>query len=430
MTERNLPKSMQTQTDDLPMNNNPRAIFGDYVEPNWNQRLTITVGPKKADLVGDSDRVIQSAVDYVSRLGGGTVHILPGTYKLRNSIFLQSNIRLIGSGTDSVLFKEPSVTTDIIMDGDHWDQEVTLADPKGFQIGDGVRLVSEDPYRKGDNIIQRTITASLGNRLKLDRRLSERFHLVGNPKIATNFALIQCTNVNDVVIENIALDGNKANNEMVDKGMFDDGSIRLDESNRINIRNVIVHDFYCDGIVWGISHDVLVEDCHLYDGVRLAIHSGSGSQRSIVRSNYVQRCGEGVYFCWGAQHGLYEKNVIEDCNYGMTLGHSDSDNLIRDNDIRRSGEAGIYFRGGNKAFAPHRNHIEGNRIVDSGGEKGIAININGEVESVVVIRNELMETRDPLSRIGVLIGSDTSDVRCESNQIEGFAIPIKDLHNT
>jgi len=104
MTERNLPKSMQTQTDDLPMNNNPRAIFGDYVEPNWNQRLTITVGPKKADLVGDSDRVIQSAVDYVSRLGGGTVHILPGTYKLRNSIFLQSNIRLIGSGTDSVLF--------------------------------------------------------------------------------------------------------------------------------------------------------------------------------------------------------------------------------------------------------------------------------------------------------------------------------------
>jgi len=430
MTERNLPKSMQTQTDDLPMNNNPRAIFGDYVEPNWNQRLTITVGPKKADLVGDSDRVIQSAVDYVSRLGGGTVHILPGTYKLRNSIFLQSNIRLIGSGTDSVLFKEPSVTTDIIMDGDHWDQEVTLADPKGFQIGDGVRLVSEDPYRKGDNIIQRTITASLGNRLKLDRRLSERFHLIGNPKIATNFALLQCTNVNDVVIENIALDGNKANNEMVDRGMFDDGSIRLDESNRINIRNVTVHDFYCDGIVWGISHDVLVEDCHLYDGVRLAIHSGSGSQRSIVRGNYVQRCGEGAYFCWGAQHGLYEKNVIGDCNYGMTLGHSDSDNLIRDNDIRRSGEAGIYFRGGNKAFAPHRNHIEGNRIVDSGGEKGIAININGEVESVVVIRNELMETRKPLSRIGVLIGSDTSDVRCEDNHIKGFAIPIKDLHNT
>jgi len=111
----------------------------------------------------------------------------------------------------------------------------------------------------------------------------------------------------------------------------------------------------------------------------------------------------------------------------MTLGHSDSDNLIRDNDIRRSGEAGIRFRGGNKAFAPHRNRFERNRIVDSGGEKGVAIDINGETESVVVIGNELRETRQPLSRIGVLIGAETSDICCEDNQIEGFAIPIKDL---
>ena len=163
------------------------------------------------------------------------------------------------------------------------------------------------------------------------------------------------------------------------------------------------------------------------DGVRLALHSGSGSQRSVVRGNRVQRSREGIYFCWGAQHGLYEKNVIEDCTYGMTLGHSDSDNLIRDNDIRRSGEAGIHFRGGNKAFAPHRNRFERNRIVDSGGEKGVAIDINGETESVIVTRNELRETRQPLSRIGILIGAETHDIRCEDNQIEGFAIPIKDL---
>ena len=421
--------SMLTQTDDLPKNTNPRTIFGDSVEPDWDQRLTITVGPKNADLVGTSDRVIQAAVDYVARMGGGTVRILPGTYRLRNSIFLQSKVRLLGNGTDSVLFKEPSVTTKLIVDGDHWDQEVTLADPKGFQVGDGIRLVSEDPYGKGTNIIQRTLIASLGNRFKLDRRLGERFHLVGDPEIATNFALLQCTGISDVVIENIALDGNKAHNEMIDKGMFDDGSIRLDESNRIAIREVTVRDFYCDGIVWGISHDVLVENCHLHDGARLAIHSGSGSQRSIVRGNHVRHCGEGVYFCWGAQHGLYEKNVIEDCTYGMTLGHSDSDNLIRDNDIRRSGEAGIHFRGGNKAFAPHRNRIERNRIVDSGGEKGVAIDINGETESVMVIKNELRETREPLSRIGILIGSETSDIRCEDNQIDGFAIPIKDLRN-
>jgi hypothetical protein len=413
--------------DDRPRNSNPRAIRGDATEPDWKERVTVTVGPGKADFAGTTDKVLQAAADYVARKGGGTVQVLPGTYRLRNSIFLQSKVRLLGSGTDSVLIKEPSVTTKIVLDADHWEQEVTLADARGFQVGDGVRLVAKDPYGKGTNIIQRTLIASAGNRFKLNRRLEERFHLSGNPQIATNFALIQCTDVADVVIENITVDGNRARNTMLDKGMFDDGAVRLDESNRITVRGVTVRGFYCDGIVWGISHDVLVEDCHLYDGARLALHSGSGSQRSVVRGNRVRRSGEGVYFCWGAQHGLYERNVIEECTYGMTLGHRDSDNLIRDNDIRRSGEAGIKFRGGSKAFAPHRNRIENNRVVDSGGDKGIAIDVNGETASVRIVKNDLRETRAPASRIGIRIAAETRDTRCEDNRIDGFSVAIADF---
>jgi hypothetical protein len=133
---------------------------------------------------------ILSAVDYVARKGGGTVRVLPGIYRMRDSAFLQSNVRILGSGTDSVLFKEPSATSQLIVDGDHWHQEVTLADPSGFRVGDGVRLVAKDPYGKGTNIIQRTLIASSHNRFKLDRRLEERFHLSGDPQIATNLALI------------------------------------------------------------------------------------------------------------------------------------------------------------------------------------------------------------------------------------------------
>jgi hypothetical protein len=421
--------AMLTKGDDLPRNIRPRAISGDRVEPDWEQGMTVTVGRRDADLVGATDRVIQAAVDYVARWGGGggTVRVLPGTYRLRNSIFLRSKVRLVGSGADSLLVKEPSVTAKLVVDGDHWDQEVTLADPKGFQVGDGVRLVAKDPHGKGTNIIQRTLIAASGNRFKLDRRLEERFHLSGDPQIATNFALIQCTGVSDVLIENLTVDGNKAHNEMIDKGMFDDGSVRLDECNRVTVRGVTVRGFYCDGIVWGISHDVLVENCQLHDGVRLALHSGSGSQRSIVRGNHVERSAEGIYFCWGAQHGLYERNVIEDCGYGMTFGHSDSDNLIRENDVRRSREAGIHFRGGSKAFAPHRNRFEKNRIVDSGGDQGVAIDINGETESVAIVKNELRETRGPKSRVGIRIAPESRDIRTEENQIEGFAVPISDL---
>src|SRR5881628_4197114 len=66
--------------------NDPRATSGDSVEPDWKERLTLTVGPVKADLIGSDDKVIQAAVDYVARLGGGTVHLLPGTFRLRNAV--------------------------------------------------------------------------------------------------------------------------------------------------------------------------------------------------------------------------------------------------------------------------------------------------------------------------------------------------------
>ena len=33
----------------------------------------------------------------------------------------------------------------------------------------------------------------------------------------------------------------------------------------------------------------------------------------------MQRSAEDIYFCWGAQHGLCEKNVIEDCTYGADV---------------------------------------------------------------------------------------------------------------
>jgi len=106
----------------------PRATLGDrVVEPAWEQRLTLTVGPTNADIVGLSEKPIQAAVDYVARFGGGTVKILPGIYRLRNAVYLQSKVRLLGSGADTVLVKEPSVTTGLAQDSDWFDQEITLA---------------------------------------------------------------------------------------------------------------------------------------------------------------------------------------------------------------------------------------------------------------------------------------------------------------
>ena len=110
-----------------------RATLGDTMaEPAWDRRLTVTVGPANADIIGTSEKTIQAAIEYVTRFGGGTVKLLPGTYRLRNAVYLQSKVHLLGSGTQTVLIKEPSTTTTLAQDSDWFDQEITLADAQGF----------------------------------------------------------------------------------------------------------------------------------------------------------------------------------------------------------------------------------------------------------------------------------------------------------
>ncbi|MCP4641931.1 MAG: hypothetical protein GY851_15930, partial [bacterium] len=124
--------------EEMPAVTKPRATSGDTaVEPAWDEVLTVTVGPDQADLCGTSERAIQAGIDYVARLGGGTVHVLPGTYTLRNSVFLRPGVRLLGSGLDSVLVKAPMVETTLAVDSDWFDQEITLADATGCEVGDG-----------------------------------------------------------------------------------------------------------------------------------------------------------------------------------------------------------------------------------------------------------------------------------------------------
>lgn len=403
----------------------PRATSGDdAVEPDWKEKLTITVGPKKADLVGESDRVLQAAVDYVARLGGGTVRILPGTYVLRNAVYLQSKVRLLGSGDDSVLVKAPSVTGKLSADSDWFDQEITLADAAGFQVGDGVCLRTKNPHNGGIDIVKRTLIARDGNRFKLDRALRQNFWLLGESTAATLFPIISGENLSGVAIENLTLDGDKQHNENLDGNYA--GCVFLQDCARVAIRGVTARNYNGDGISWQICHDVTVENCRSQGNTGLGLHPGSGSQRPVIRGNRLEENQIGIFFCWGVKYGLAEKNVIRgNRKYGVSIGHRDTNNLICDNEILASGECGVLFRPERgKDFAPHQNRLEGNRIVDSGADKGIGVDVQGQTESIAIVRNEIRETRQPMQRIGVRIGPETRDVALSDNHIEGFSVAV------
>jgi hypothetical protein len=405
---------------------NIRATSGDASEPRWDERLTVSVGPKEADLVGSDDKVIQAAADYVARLGGGTVRILPGTYRMRNSVYLPSRVRLAGSGLDSVLIKEPSIATKLVADSDWYDQEITLADARGFRVGDGVCLRAKNPHNGGATVIKRTLVARSGNRFKLDRALRENLWLNGEPTASTLFPILSGDNVGDLAIEDLALDGNKANNANFD-GNYS-GCIFLQDCNRVSIRRVTARNQNGDGISWQICHDVRVEGCHSHDNTGLGLHPGSGSQRPIMRENKLERNDIGIFFCWGARFGLAERNTIDESkSYGISIGHRDTDNLVRDNTVRKSGKVGVLFRDEPRSFGAHRNRLENNRIIDSGAEDGVGVDVRGETEGVVIARNEVRETRGPSRRVGIRIGPKARAIAVTDNQIEGYAEAIAGL---
>lgn len=414
--------------DNRPEVKSPRATDGDdRFEPAWDDMLTLTVGPNKADISGTGDRPIQAAVDYVKRLGGGTVRLLPGTYTLRNSIYLPSNLRLVGSGPETLVTRIASETIDIVDDSDWYDQEITLASRGGLRVGDGVVLKTKNPHNGSVDVIKRTLIGRSGNRFKLSDGLRKNLWLSGKPTCSSLFPLFTSEYTSDVTIENLTLDGNGKNTANLN-GNYG-GCIFLQDCNRYTIRNLETRNYNGDGISFQICHDVAVENCHSHDNTNLGIHPGSGSQRPLIRNCILERNDQGLFWCWGVKFGLAEGNrMIDNRSYGTSIGHNDTDNVLRNNTISGSGKVGILFRDDNRGrdFWANRNLIENNRISDTGGADGIAIDIQGQTKDVRLVNNELFETRQPMNRIGIRVGRQAGNIQLAENAIKGFETAVLD----
>src|SRR5690606_23735240 len=166
-----------------------------------------------------------------------------------------------------------------------------------------------------------------------------------------------------------------------------------------------------------------------HDNADLGVHPGSGSQRPLIRGNRLERNNLGLFWCWGVKYGLAENNRIDaNRSYGISIGHCDTDNVMRNNDITRSGKVGILFRDDARGqdFWANRNLIENNRILDSGGDDGIAIDIQGRTKDVTLTGNEIRETHGTAKRTGVRISSQAERIELVDNAISGFESAVVD----
>jgi parallel beta-helix repeat protein len=240
------------------------------------------------------------------------------------------------------------------------------------------------------------------------------------------FPIVSGSHVEDVVIENLVIDGSKSTNPPLNgcRG----GGIYLYRGFNSVIRGCVVRNYNGDGISFQQSNDVQVVDCVSEENAELGLHPGSGSQRPVMRNNIARNNGtDGLFLCWRVRHGLFENNRLENNGrFGISIGHKDSDNLLRANQVTGNAESGIFFRIESAPMAPHRNRLEANVIEDNGRAPGTAgIRIRGEVSDLTFERNQIRDTRSPNARtqtIGILVEPHVGPVNLDANQIEAETV--------
>lgn len=396
-------------------------------------RYRLTAGYPPADLEGVDHFALQAAIDHVAALGGGTVQIRPGRYLLRNALRLRSGVRVEGAGADTLLVKAAEFGSELVDDTDWYDGVVRVADATGFRVGDGVVVQGEVPFggSSGLHKVKRTILAIEGNRLDLGEPLGRNFWVDYQARVSTLFPLLYGEPVHDVEIADLRLDGNRAENSFLDGNH--DGCIFLQHARRVSIERVTAQGNHGDGISWQVAHDVTVRDGEVFDCAGLGLHPGSGSLRPVMTGNRLHHNRLGLFFCWGVKDGLAESNQIHDnATHGVSLGHRDTDNLLRANRIERNGETGILLRveGHDRdqpQRLPHGNRIEGNHLVDNGGAaNGYGIHLTGAVTGTVLEGNHLADSGAGLQRVGIRIEAEVGEVTLAANTFAGLAVELDD----
>jgi len=394
------------------------------------KHLVLTVGQDRGDLHGRNDKIIQAGVDYLNRLGGGTLRILPGVYDMRNSVFLRSNITLRGSGEKTVLKKAASVVTPLVRDSDWFEYGVQVRSVEGFEPGCGIMLRS--PRGKGDwqfEVLRATVTAIEGDVIYLDRLTGENFWLDRNATAATIFPILTAEeNVDNVVVEDIVLDGNRGKNEHIN-GNFA-GGVFIQSCNRWQFKNVTSRNYNGDGYSFQVCDDIHFQNCRAIDNAGLGFHPGSGSQRPVFRDCESRGNSLGLFFCWAVSDGVADNCTLsENRRFGISIGHRDTDNVIRNCTIERNGEVGILFRREAEEFrCGNRNLIESCTIRDNGTDKpGIGIDIQGKTEDITVRNTKIGNTSDRTQKIGIRIDADAERVVLQNNTFDNCPEDIEDL---
>jgi len=328
-----------------------------------------------------------------------------------------------------VLKKTPSSCTPLDCDCDWYEAQVRVEDPSGFTPGCGIILRSTRDTRL--EVIKDTVTKIDGQTLYLSRRMEKNAWLEDGATAATLFPILTAEWVDNVTVENLVLDGNRAQSDEIDGNYA--GGVFIQHCDRHTYRNVVSRNYNGDGYSFQVCDDIRFEHCRSENNANLGFHPGSGSQRPIFTDCISRGNSQGIFFCWGVTDGLAENcDLSDNLDYGVTIGHRDTDNRIAHCTIERNHKVGLLFRQPLSEFrGAHRNLVEGCTICDNGFKaEGLGIQFLGETHDVVIRDNIFADSGQSQQKIGIQVSAEAEGTKISGNTFTGMEQEVVYLPTT
>lgn len=381
------------------------------------KRNSLSVGQDSCDIKGFTNVHIQGAVDRLGLLGGGTVELSEGTFRMADSLHLRSNVTVRGQGEKTVLRKNAMKKAAVIAHLGFGHYDLIVDTPDVFELGDGVMAYDDHAFAFYTTVS--TLVAREGDTWITNRPHNHDYTHRSHGGVVTLFPVVSASDITDAVLEGLSIDGNKNENPLRLTGCRGGGFFAI-RSNRIAVRHVTVRDYHGDGFSFQTCDDVEIAHSTAEQCVENGFHPGSGSNRFHIHHGTSRNNGGcGLFYCLRVRDSILEDCVLEDNGgHGVSIGSRDTGHRNRRLTIRNNGGSGIFFRPDDAINSPHGNHIEECVIeenVAKGGADDAEILLQGQPKDVRIHGNRIRRRPD---RPAMLIRPEMPAFYEHDNRIE------------
>lgn len=386
--------------------------FSDALVTPKTAKQIITVGGKNADIQGFTNQSIQFAIDAVAKTGG-TVQLNPGVYKIKAPVRMKSNVKLVGSGKETILMRDAGVQTKYIVDADFGELKLTVENSDGFETGMKVQI-TDDENSGCWNVSTAYISDIVDNVIYIDKGLIRDYRSDKNGLVSNASSVIEVLDVENCSISELTADGNRAHNFFAD-GCNSAGILIL-RSKNVTVDKVHVKDFNGEGISWQITENVTIKNSEISGSGNTGLHPGTGSPFSVIENNDIHHNdNDGLFICWRVYQSRVSNNKMHDNGrFGICTGHKDVDVIFSENHVYNNKSDGINLRGEREENAPHRNTFVKNIIENN---TGFGFSVNSKAHDLVLKEN-IFKNSAKNQKAAIYIYEGGSTPKLENNQFE------------